>query len=206
MLLVLLILVVAALAASALETDPKDEPELRVSVGDFRVVAEAVPWKWGKAEYDPAYTTVELAGEPHYIRLPRYLPVHATIPTMARHPLTGDLVVIYSPYHDGSEEYPASGLCVSRDGGWTWTPQKLVRDLGYTGACGRGWISLSFYTGYEPDRPNQVRACVMRSEDGLNWELERPDPVITFPENMKPQPSWEGDGGGEVYGFAKSLR
>ena len=206
MLSVLLILVVAALAASALETDRKDEPELRVSVGDFRVVAEAVPWKWGKAEYDPAYKTTELEGEPHYIRLPRYLPVHATIPTMARHPLTGDLVVVYSPYHDGSEEYPASGLCVSRDGGWTWTPQKLVRDLGFAGSCGRDWISLTFYTGYEPDRPNQARACVMRSEDGLNWHLEKPDPIISFPENMHPQPSWEGDEGGLVYGYAKSLR
>jgi len=175
-------------------------------VGDFRVIAAAVPWKWGKAEYDPAYMTVELENEPHYIRLPRYMPVHATIPTMARHPLTGDLVVIYFPYHDGGEEYPASGLCVSRDDGWTWTPQKLVRDLGYAGSCGRDWISLSFYTGYESDHPNQVRACVMRSEDGLNWHLEKPDPIISFPENMHPQPAWEGDDGGSIYGYPKSLR
>jgi hypothetical protein len=180
---------------------------LRVSVGDFRVVVEAAPWAWAipATEYSPE--TSGSPGEPAYVRPPRCMPVHATIPNLVRHPLTGDIVLVYSPYLDGAQEYSMTGVCVSRDGGWTWTPAHLVRELGCAiGPCGREWIGLSFLTGYEPQHPDRVRVLVHRSPDGFRWTADEPEAVVTFPTEIRPQPAWGENGGGAVYDNARSLR
>ena len=152
---------------------------LQVSVGDRRVVVEAPPWPWGVHAYDPSYSVTGIRDKPRYLRPPRHAPVHATIPNLARHPITGDIALGYTPYFDAGSEYPLGGLCVSRDGGWTWTPPRLLQNLSFPSPFGRGWVNVSYHTGYEPDHPGRCRLCVQRSEDGLTWTQDAPH-ALTF--------------------------
>ena len=179
---------------------------LQVSVGDWQVVVQAPPWPWWVDEHDPAYATTGVRDKPRYIRPPRYMPVHCTIPSLTRHPVTGDIALAYTPYFDAGSEYPLGGICMSRDGGWTWSAPRLEQDLSFPSPHGRGWISVGYYTGYEPEHPNRCRLCVLRSDDGIVWTRDVPDAILSFPEGIEPQPAWKPDEAPEIYGGARSLR
>jgi hypothetical protein len=181
--------------------------QLQISVGDFRVVTRSAPWAWAVAP--PDYKISEgmgLKGEPMYLRPPRYMPVHSTIPALIKHPLTGDIILKFSPYHDASQEYTMTGICISRDNGWTWTPRELVKDLGVIGPLGNGWIAISYRPGYDPNNPSTPKVQVQRSVDGLNWISDEDEAPLFFPKNMKTLPSWGPKGAGPNQDYAKTLR
>jgi hypothetical protein len=173
----------------AAPTEPQ-ESQLQVSVGDFQIVTEGPSWPWGvpsdpESFYKEYNEGIAMKGQPCYLIPPRNVPVHVTMPNIIKHPVTGDIIVRYSPYHDAFIEHELTGISVSRDGGWSWTPPVLVKYVTPIGPFNKGWIGLSYLAGKDPDAPQEPKIQVSRSDDGIKWTPDDTEAPVIFPENMK---------------------
>jgi len=173
-----------------------EKSQLQVSVGDFRIVVKCPIWPWGlpadaNTFHEGYRESVAQKGQPCYLRPPRDAPVHASMPNLIRHPVTGDILMRYTPYHDAAPEHRMSGICVSSDGGWNWTRPVLINYVDSVGPFKNGWIGLSYIAGLDPNAPQKPKILVLRSDDGIEWVADEKEAPITFPENIKLH-TWKG--------------